>query len=242
MDSDLQHPPELIPELIRLWREGNDVVAAVRKFTRGASAFKNVTSLGFYALFNFLSETRISAGAADFCLLSRRALEAVNRMPERHRFLRGMIAWTGFPRAELPYEAASRAAGRSKYTVGKMMRLALDALFAFTGEPVRFTARVGMFVMACGFLYLVYVVSTTLFVGGTDKGWPSLICTVLILGGLQLFCIGLLGEYLVRVYEEAKGRPLYLFKQTPRRSESSTDGLRARTADELERSSSAHDP
>ena len=170
----------------------------------------------------------------DFRLISRACLDAVGAMRETHRFLRGMVAWIGFPRAELPYEAASRVAGRSKYTVGKMARLALDALFAFTGEPVRFTARVGVFVMACGFLYLIYVLLTTLFVGGTDKGWPSLICTVLILGGLQLLCIGLLGEYLVRVYEEAKGRPLYFFKQAPRDE--------APAADLRDTSRSAHGP
>jgi polyisoprenyl-phosphate glycosyltransferase len=217
MDSDLQHPPELIPALVREWRAGADVVAAVRQATAGASFAKRLTSDGFYTLFNRLSDTQLTPGAADFCLLSRRAHRALRRMPERHRFLRGMVAWLGFPRATIAYRAPPRAAGRSKYTLAKMLRFAADALASFTGQPLRLATRFGLLTVAASLLYLLYVLLQAFVFGNVVPGWASVISAVLVLQGTTLFFVGLVGEYLVRVYEESKGRPLYVLKQQPPR-------------------------
>lgn len=218
MDSDLQHPPSLIPEMVRLWREeGYEVVSAVRKSTEDATLFKRLSSEGFYVVLNWLSDTRIEPGAADFCLLSRRARRALASMPERHRFVRGLIAWMGFRRAFLPYVAPERAAGKSKYSLAKMLKLAFDAVFAFSVTPIRTATRFGLGIAFLGGLYLLYVIGRAVVLRDTEPGWGSLLSTVLVLGGLQLVFIGLMGEYLARVFEQVKGRPLYLFKQTPAR-------------------------
>jgi polyisoprenyl-phosphate glycosyltransferase len=233
MDSDLQHPPELIPKMLdSCFRGGFDVVSAVRRCTRGAGFLKRITSQGFYWLFNHLSETRVEPGAADFCLLSRRAYRALRSMPERHRFLRGMVAWIGFRRSFLEYEAAERFGGRSKYSLTRMVRLAADAVFSFTTKPVRLATRLGLATVACGLVYLVYTVARAIFWRDTVPGWASLIGIVLILGGAQLAFVGLLGEYISRVFEEVKSRPLYLFKQGPDRDAGA--GLRRQNAPQLQ--------
>lgn len=216
MDCDLQHPPELIPKMVQLWREGNDVVSAVRTSTASASWFKRFSAGAFYWMINRLSDTPILTGAADFCLLSRRAHQALRAMPERHRFLRGMVSWIGFRRAVVPFEAPPRAAGKSKYTLLKMVGLALNATFSFSAAPIRLASRVGLAVVLCGAAYLIYILGRFALFGDLVPGWGSLICTVLLLGGAQLVFIGLIGEYLARVFDEAKGRPLYLLKQVPR--------------------------
>jgi glycosyltransferase involved in cell wall biosynthesis len=216
LDSDLQHPPELIPPMVAKWREGADVVSAVRRRTRGASAFKRLTSGAFYGLLNSVSETHIEPGAADFVLLSRRAHSALLRMPERHRFLRGMVSWIGFRRAFVEYVAPPRASGESSYTLRRMVRLASDALFSFSTAPVRLATRLGLAVVASGLLYLLYVFYA--LVAHPEQivpGWTSLVIVVLILSGVQILLIGLVGEYIARIFEEAKQRPLYFFKQRP---------------------------
>lgn len=215
MDSDLQHPPEIIPELLDRWRDGFDVVSAIRRRSEGTSFLKNYTSQAFYWIFNRLSETHIPAGAADFCLLSRRARSALTSMPERHRFLRGMISWIGFSRSFVSYEAPARSAGISKYTPLRMLTLAVDALCSFSTAPLRLAMRVGLILVLAGTGYLAYVLLRYLFLRDTVIGWPSLISTLVILGGAQICLIGLVGTYLGRVFEEIKLRPLYFFKQTP---------------------------
>jgi len=217
MDADLQHPPALIPQMINKWREGYDIVSAVRNSTDGVSSFKKLTSRGFYFLLNLLSETPIPPGAADFNLLSCRVCRALRNMPERHRFLRGMTSWLGFKRAFLPYSAARRAAGESKYTVFKMLTLALDAIFSFSAAPLRIATKVGLTVTLLGFAYLMWILGRYFFTGDTVAGWASLIGVTLILGGFNLIFIGLIGQYLSRVFEEVKGRPMYIFKQEPPR-------------------------
>jgi polyisoprenyl-phosphate glycosyltransferase len=214
MDSDLQHPPSLIPELVRRWQSGFDVVSAVRNTTSGAGLLKRATASAFYWLINRLSDVEIVPGAADFCLLSRRAHEALLAMPERHRFLRGMVSWIGFPRALVPFDAPQRAAGTSKYTLFKMMAFALDALLSFSAAPMRVASRMGMLLVLPGLAYLVYVVYRYM-AGGTVPGWGSTLSVLLIIGGTQLVFIGLIGEYLSRIFEETKHRPLYVLKQRP---------------------------
>jgi len=232
MDSDLQHPPALIPQMVGLWRdEGYDIVSAVRKRTAGAGLFKRISSNWFYTVLNFLSDTAIEPGAADFCILSKRARRALVRMPERHRFLRGLIAWLGFPRVFVPYEAAARAAGNSKYSLRKMLRLALDATFSFSVAPIRLGIRLGVFFMMAGLVYLAYVVLRSLFWGGLIQGWGSLISVTLILGGLQFILIGLIGEYVGRIFEQVKARPVYLLKQRPAAPRRARSGVEMRDED-----------
>lgn len=217
MDADLQHPPELIPEMINKWKEGNDIVSAVRDTTEGASCFKKMTSRGFYYILNVLSETSIPQGVADFNLFSRRAYMVLRNMPERHRFLRGMTSWIGFDRAFLSYSAAKRAAGESKYTIFKMVTLALDGIFSFSAVPLRIATRIGLLITFLGFVYLAWIFERYFVSGNTVPGWASLIAVTLILGGFNLVSVGMLGQYLSRVFEEVKGRPMYILKQEPSR-------------------------
>ena len=216
MDSDLQHPPSLIPELVRRWREGFDIVSAIRDRTEGATWFKNATSRGFYALLNWLSTTKVPQGAADFCLVSRRVVGALRSMPEHHRFLRGLISWAGFSRTSVHYQSPPRAAGRTKYSPVKMMALAFDAVFSFSAEPLRLALRTGLAITLLGFVYLAWTLIKGYLLHALVPGYSSLIGVMIILGGCQLVFIGLIGEYLARVFEEVKGRPTYLLKQAPR--------------------------
>ena len=215
MDCDLQHPPALLPQMIELWREGHDVVSAVRQNTADATYLRQLCSTGFYWLINRLSDTPIVAGAADFCLLSHRAHRALQAMPERHRFLRGMISWIGFRRAFVPFEAPPRAAGESKYKLWRLVKFAVDAMFSFSAKPIRIVGLLGMVIVALGLLYTGYILLHYLFLADPVQGWAPLMITILIVGGLQLVGIGISGEYVARVFEESKGRPLYFFKQTP---------------------------
>jgi dolichol-phosphate mannosyltransferase len=152
-------------------------------------------------------------GAADYCLLSRRVVESLREMPERHRFLRGLVSWVGFPRTFVEYESPRRAAGKSKYNLVKMLALALDAVFSFSAEPLRLALRVGLGVTFLGFLYLAWTLIYGFLLGGLVPGYSSLIGVMMILGGFQLVFLGLIGQYLSRVFEQVKGRPIYLLKQ-----------------------------
>jgi polyisoprenyl-phosphate glycosyltransferase len=216
MDADLQHPPALIPVLVRKWREGYDVVSGIRDRTEGETWFKSRTSRGFYSLLNFLSATKVPQGAADFCLISRRVARSLQKMPERHRFLRGLISWAGFRRAFVHYESPRRAAGRTKYSLIKMITLALDAVFSFSAEPLRLALRVGVVITSLGFAYLAWTLIQGYLQHNLVPGYSSLIAVTLIMGGCQLVFIGVIGQYLARVFEEVKGRPIYLLKQEPR--------------------------
>jgi polyisoprenyl-phosphate glycosyltransferase len=216
MDCDLQHPPELIPRMVGLWREGYEVVSAVRSHTADASLVKRMTSGGFYWLINKLSSIRIVPGAADFCLLARPAYEALRNMPERRRFLRGMVSWVGFRRAEVPFEAPPRAAGTSKYTLLMMLRFAADAIFSFSAAPMRFFGRIGLAAAGLGAMLLLAALAKEL-IWGYAYG-TMLAGLILLLGGLQLMAAGIAGEYLARIFEEVKRRPLYVLKKSPERN------------------------
>ena len=215
MDADLQHPPDIIPNLIAEWRNGADVISTVRERTEDAGWFKRVTAAAFYWMINRMTDVPIIPSAADFCLLSPRAHRALCSMPERHRFLRGMISWIGFKRALVPFEAPKRQAGQSKYSTFKMLMLAFDAIFSFSAAPMRLATRLGFVLVVPGALYFLYVVSHYFVTNDFVRGWGSLIGTMLILGGIQLIFIGMTGEYLARIFEESKRRPLYFFKQQP---------------------------
>ena len=209
MDSDLQHPPELIPELLRLWREGYDIVQTVRQDTENVSLPKKLSSNLFYAVFNVLSDVPIMRGAADFCLLDKKVIDVIHQMPERHRFLRGLTAWCGFKRVIVPYVAKARKAGQSKYTVRKMFALALDAVFSFSSRPAKLATWLGFVLVILGLMYGIYIVGGTLLGLPFVRGWPSILCTSLLLNGVTLVVLGIQGQYLARIFEEVKRRPLY---------------------------------
>lgn len=215
MDSDLQHPPSLIPEMVENWKKGYEIVSAVRKDTEGASFLKRFTSHLFYRIINIMSDIEIPDGTADYFLLSRKAHQTLKRMPERHRFLRGMISWLGMKRILIPYTAPKRVAGTSKYSVWKLFSLAIEAILSFSSMPLRLATRCGLLVSLFGFCYLVWILFRYFLVHDLVSGWRSLICVVLILGGIQLMFIGLIGQYVAKIFEEVKNRPLYVFKQTP---------------------------
>jgi glycosyltransferase involved in cell wall biosynthesis len=212
MDADMQHPPILIRELYKKHLEGYDIVNTIRLETDDSSWFKNITSKGFYFLINKFSDVRIEPGAADFRLMNRKSVNAFLRLKERDRFTRGLISWMGFRQAAIPYKAPPRYAGRSKYSVRKMFRFATDGITSFSSKPLRLSFYMGVIAAFFGLCYAVYAIVEKVR-GETMQGWASILLSVLILGGIQLISIGIIGEYLARVFNEAKGRPLYLVKE-----------------------------
>jgi dolichol-phosphate mannosyltransferase len=212
LDGDGQHPPELIPEMLRLHSSGYDIVQTQRLDTAGTSAFKRWTAGGFYALLNHISDTHVDPGAADFRLLSRAAADGLRQMREHHRFLRGMVSWMGFRTVILPYEPAERMAGSSKYSLRKMVRLALDAAFSFSLAPLWIGMSVGLVFFLLAIAEAAYVLSFWLR-GQADAlapGWSSLMFMLLIVGGVLTTLLGLIGVYVGYIFQEAKGRPIYL--------------------------------
>ena len=213
MDADLQDPPELIPELVARWRAGHEVVYAVRTRREGETLFKKLTAKLFYRLLRRITQVEIPVDTGDFRLMGRRALEAFRRLPERHRFTRGLVAWVGFSQVGVPYARAARKAGETNYPLRKMLRFAVDAITSFSHVPLQLATWLGFLTSLFAFAYIVVVVVLK-FVGISWPGYTSLMAAILFLGGVQLVMIGLLGEYLGRVYDEVKGRPLYLVQDT----------------------------
>ncbi|HTA37583.1 MAG TPA: glycosyltransferase family 2 protein [Candidatus Acidoferrales bacterium] len=213
MDGDLQDPPELIESFLERWREGYDVVYAVRRTRKGESPFKLFTASLFYRTIKRLTKVSIPVDTGDFRLMSRRVVEALRRSPERHRFLRGMVSWVGFKQTGVEYDRDERLSGTTKYPLPKMVRFAIDGITSFSDIPLRFASYFGFIVSAIAFVYALVVLGYKLFSlnpPGYTPGWASTICAVLFLGGVQLMSLGILGEYIGRVYDEVKGRPLYL--------------------------------
>lgn len=213
MDSDLQHPPEAIPDLLARAEQGYDVVYAIRREHEGEGWVKAGASTAFYRVLNRLARLDLPQGAADFRYMSRRVVDALAAMPERHRFLRGMTRWVGYRQGVVAYESPARFAGASKYTVRHMVRFALDAIVSFSALPLRIASLLGIAASALGALYLAYVVAIRLFTDTAVAGWTSVVVAVLILGGAQLLCLGIIGQYLGQMYDEVKGRPLFLIAE-----------------------------
>jgi polyisoprenyl-phosphate glycosyltransferase len=213
MDGDLQHPPSLIPTLLERWTEGFRIVYTTREATADESFFKKSTSRLFYRIINAFSDTPVQPFAADFRLLDRTVVDSLNTLKERDRFLRGLIGWMGFPSIGIPYQADERAAGTSKYSTRKMIKLAVDGILSFSAAPLHLVTYLGLAVSFLSFVYGLYSIYAYFFTNLTIPGWTSLLVTVLFLGGVQLFSIGFLGEYLIRVYNEAKGRPPYIIQE-----------------------------
>ena len=213
MDGDLQHPPELIPQLIEQWQAGYDIVYTIRQDTAKASVAKRLTSHLFYRLLQFMSPVTIPEGSADFRLMDRKTVDALNRLREKDRFLRGLIPWIGFRQIGIPYSADKRHAGRSKYSTGKMMRLAIDGILSFSIIPLRLSFFLGLVVSLFAFLYALYVL-VVFALGRAIPGWTSILIAVLVLGGIQMIVLGVVGEYIGRIYQEVKNRPIYIIRET----------------------------
>ena len=213
MDSDLQHPPEAIASLLEKAEEGYDVVYGVRTARTGEGRLKSTASPLFYLLLNKLARLDLPQGGADFRYMSRRVVNALLAMPERHRFLRGMTRWVGYEQATVEYESTARGGGASKYTFRRMLGFALDAIVSFSAVPLRLAALLGFAASALGGVYLVYVLGVRLFTDDAVPGWTSVVVVVLLLGGAQLVCLGIIGQYLGRMYDEAKARPLFLVSE-----------------------------
>ncbi len=213
IDADLQDPPEVVSEMVALWRAGSDVVYGTRTERAGESAFKLATARGFYRVLNRLSEVPIPLDTGDFRLMSRAVVETLKAMPERHRFLRGMVSWAGFRQTALPYARAERAAGVSKYPLRKMVRFAVDGILSFSARPLQLSIGIGMVAAILALLGIVYALILRMFTDIWVEGWTLLFIAVLFLGGVQLICLGIIGEYIGRIYDEAKRRPLYVVRE-----------------------------
>lgn len=213
MDSDLQHPPELIGKLIEKWQEGYEVVYTCRDQTQDAGLFKRFTSHGFYMLINRLAEVNISPGTADFRLLDRSIVQTLQAFRERSIFLRGIINWVGYRQAVIRYRADARYRGESKYSLLKMLRFATNGITSFSSVPLYISAFLGVIISMCSFLYGAIVIYLRLFTDRAVEGWTSVMVALLFLGGIHLMTLGIVGIYLGQVYNEVKGRPRYLLRR-----------------------------
>jgi polyisoprenyl-phosphate glycosyltransferase len=214
IDADLQDPPEVIVEFVKKWMDGYDVAYGVRAERDGETAFKLWTAKVFYRCIDRLSDTRIPMDTGDFRLMDRRVVDALLSMPERDRFVRGMVSWLGFSQVAVPYHRAARAAGVTKFSVFKMLRFALDGIFSFSIVPLRLATWMGFTASGVAIAVMLYAVTERLFhFPGLVKGWTSTFTAILFVGGVQLICIGIIGEYVGRIYGESKRRPLYVLRE-----------------------------
>ena len=216
MDADLQDPPELLPEMLRKMDEGVEVVYAQRRSRPGDSPAKRVVCALFYRLLDKLADTRIPLDTGDFRLISRRVCDLIVGMPERHRFIRGMVSWVGYRQEAILYDRDARFAGETKYPLRKLVALAVDGIISSSLKPLAYATLIGSVTAVVGFLLLLYALGSWLFVGQTPHGWTSLLISVVLLGGLQLLMLGLIGEYIGRIYEQTRGRPMFLVESVVR--------------------------
>jgi len=210
LDADGQDPPELIPQFVSKWREGYDDVHGTRIQREGEGWLKRATAAGFYRVIGRLSKTPIPADTGDFRLLSPRALAALRQLRERHRFMKGLFGWVGFNQIAIPYRRDARLAGRSNFGLWKLWNFALEGITSFSTAPLRVATYFGLLTAAFSFVFAVWIMVKAALYGDRVAGWPTMMVVILFLGGIQLMALGLIGEYLGRLYDEAKQRPLYL--------------------------------
>jgi len=215
LDGDLQDPPELIPQFLQLYAEGNDVVYAQR-LNRKESWVLRAVYFCFYRAFDRLSSTHVPLDAGDFGLISRRVVDLIRRMPERHRYIRGMRSWLGFRQAALPVDRPPRYAGTTKYTWRRLLNLAFDGIFAFSIVPIRTTLVFGVVAVSLSVVFGLYALYAKMFMGGDPRGFTALTLLIIFLSGVNLFFLGIIGEYVGRVYEQSKGRPIYVIDRIVR--------------------------
>jgi glycosyltransferase involved in cell wall biosynthesis len=213
IDADLQDPPELIPDMVRAWREGHDVVLMRRRTRARESWFKKATARAFYRAIGRMGTIAIPEDVGDFRLISRRAVAALRRFPERSRFMKGLFAWIGFPCIALEYDRDGRFAGETKWNYWRLWNFALEGITSFSVVPLKVASYIGVATALVAFAYGVFIIAKTLLFGDPVRGYPTLVTLVLFLGGLQLMALGILGEYLARMFIEVKQRPLYLVQR-----------------------------
>lgn len=213
IDADLQDPPEIILELIKKWQEGFDVVYAIRKLRLGEKIFKTITARLFYRLIRKITDVDIPVDVGDFRLISRKATDAFKKISESHRYVRGLISWIGFKQTGIYYARDKRYAGKTKSSLFKMVNFSLDGISSFSNLPLKLATWTGFISSALAFFYIIYSVYVKYVLNKAVQGWTSLVVIVLFLGGVQLITIGILGEYISRVYDETKRRPLYLIDE-----------------------------
>lgn len=213
LDADLQDPPELIPQLLARWREGYDVVLATRHQRQSDTWLKRTSAHLFYRLMNRLSDVPIPSDTGDFRLMSRAVIDALKQLPERRRFMKGLFAWVGFKTTEVCYQRPARHAGHSQFSFWRLWNFALEGITSFSQAPLRLASYLGLMVSVMAFLYALKIILDTLIFGNPVKGYPSLMVAILFFAGVQLMALGVLGEYLGRLYEESKQRPIYLIRQ-----------------------------
>ena len=212
LDTDLQHPPELISEMLSAWQSGYKIVLGIRNRSTGG-IFKRAFSGLFYRVINLLSRTRIPPGAADFRLLDRQVINFIRSSEEYHIFLRGIVPWTGFRMTSIRFKAAPRLAGKAHYTTSTMLGLSIDGITSFSTRPLRLSTILGLSISVLSFGYILYALYTFFFTDKAVIGWASLLISVLFIGGLQLIFIGIIGEYIGKIYEQVKRRPVYLIDE-----------------------------
>ncbi|MFC6653543.1 glycosyltransferase family 2 protein [Paenibacillus rhizoplanae] len=213
IDADLQDPPELIPEMIAEWKQGYQVVYAKRIKRNGESLFKKWTASLFYRVLRYSTDISIPVDTGDFRLMDRRVCDELKRLPEKNRFVRGLVSWVGFRQTAIEYEREERLAGETKYPFRRMLKLSLDGITSFSYKPLKLAGVLGALLSASGFLYLMYVLYLVLFTDAAVKGWASMIGITLTFNGFVLLMLGILGEYVGRIYDESKGRPLYIVQE-----------------------------
>jgi glycosyltransferase involved in cell wall biosynthesis len=213
IDADLQDPPEVIPELVAGWRAGYDMVYAQRRARAGETWMKRATAAWFYRLMEHLGRVQMPRNTGDFRLMSRRVVDALQQMREQHRFMKGLFAWVGFPSLAVPYDRAARHAGTTKWGYWKLWNLALEGITSFTVMPLKVATYLGLVVALFSVAYAAVIVAKTVFLGNPVAGYPSLVTIVLFLGGVQLMTLGVIGEYLGRIFNETKHRPLYFVER-----------------------------
>lgn len=214
IDGDLQDPPELIPKMMELWRQGYDVVYGKRISRQGETIFKKVTAKIFYRLLRSLTDVNIPVDTGDFRLIDRRVCEALKQLPERSRYVRGLMSWVGFKQTPIEFERSERYAGETKYPLKKMLKLAMDGIMSFSYKPLKLSSWLGSLLSVFSFVYLIIVLLQKIFFPeSAQSGWASLIAVSLFFNGITLLMLGIIGEYIGRIYDEAKGRPLYIISE-----------------------------
>ena len=215
IDADLQDPPELIPEMIKLWEEGNEVIYGKRKSREGESRFKLLTASMFYKTLNALSDVEIPKDTGDFRLVDRKVVEVINSLPEHNKFLRGLFSWVGFKQKAYEYERKERYAGKTKYPLKKMLKLAQDGIFSFSIKPLKIVGAMGILSVLISIILFVYAVLSYAFNwNNLVPGWTSLMVTITFIGGMILISLWMIGEYIGRIYDETKRRPEYIIDET----------------------------
>jgi len=213
IDADLQDPPELIPEMIKYWEMGYDDVYAKRRSRSGETWFKKWSSATFYKMLQKMSRIPIQENTGDFRLLDRRCIEALKQIREAQRYTKGMFSWIGYNKKEILFDRDPRAAGETKWNYSKLVDLAIEGVTSFTTAPLRLSAFCGFFISICSFFYIIWIIAKTLLYGEPVAGYPSLMTVILFLGGIQLISLGIIGEYLGRIFNETKNRPLYFVEE-----------------------------